>query len=45
MYNAPRSATVCAVTDAVTWVLDRLTFRKVLKHASELHLKRYYLPY
>uniref|UniRef100_A0A7S3ZEV3 cGMP-dependent protein kinase n=1 Tax=Lotharella globosa TaxID=91324 RepID=A0A7S3ZEV3_9EUKA len=41
MYNAPRAATVVALTDAVTWVVDRFTFRRVLKNVSEKQLQRY----
>ncbi|XP_014274249.1 cAMP-dependent protein kinase type II regulatory subunit [Halyomorpha halys] len=34
LYNVPRAASVKAVTEGVVWVLDRLTFRKiVLTHA------------
>ncbi|GAB5362406.1 hypothetical protein AAMO2058_000794100 [Amorphochlora amoebiformis] len=41
MYNAPRAATVCAITEAVVWCVDRFTFRRVLKNVTESQLKRY----
>lgn len=34
MYNAPRAATVIAVTDVTVWALDRLTFRRILLEGS-----------
>ncbi|CCD22431.1 cAMP-dependent protein kinase regulatory subunit BCY1 NDAI_0A02730 [Naumovozyma dairenensis CBS 421] len=34
MYNAPRAATVKALTDCHLWALDRLTFRKILLGSS-----------
>ncbi|SMN21145.1 similar to Saccharomyces cerevisiae YIL033C BCY1 Regulatory subunit of the cyclic AMP-dependent protein kinase (PKA) [Maudiozyma saulgeensis] len=34
MYNSPRAATVIAQTDCILWVLDRLTFRKILLGSS-----------
>ncbi|KAI7899092.1 cyclic nucleotide-binding-like protein [Cokeromyces recurvatus] len=30
MYNAPRAATIKAITDCVLWALDRVTFRTIL---------------
>eukprot|EP00468_Gymnochlora_sp_CCMP2014_P003604 CAMPEP_0167753154 /NCGR_PEP_ID=MMETSP0110_2-20121227/7548_1 /TAXON_ID=629695 /ORGANISM="Gymnochlora sp., Strain CCMP2014" /LENGTH=761 /DNA_ID=CAMNT_0007638873 /DNA_START=3 /DNA_END=2288 /DNA_ORIENTATION=+ len=41
MYNAPRAATVVALTDADTWVVDRFTFRRVLKNISDMQLEMY----
>eukprot|EP00466_Bigelowiella_natans_P016722 jgi/Bigna1/89125/estExt_fgenesh1_pg.C_440044 len=41
MYNAPRAATIVAMSTAVTWVVDRFTFRRVLKNISEKQLRRY----
>lgn len=35
MYNCARSATVCATTDAVVWVLERDTFKHYVKEAAE----------
>ncbi len=38
MYDAPRAATVTASTDAVCWVVDRFTFRRVLTNLSDSRL-------
>lgn len=35
MYNAPRAATIKAKTEAVLFVLDRLTFNNIVKEAAE----------
>lgn len=41
MYNAPRAATVVASKLSKTWVVDRFTFRRVLKNVSTKQLTRY----
>jgi len=35
MYNAPRAATVTALSDSAVWVVDRFTFRRILRTVSE----------
>ncbi|GAB5371423.1 hypothetical protein AAMO2058_001578600 [Amorphochlora amoebiformis] len=39
LFNAPRAATVIAKTNALCWVIDRFTFRNVLKDVSEAETK------
>lgn len=34
LYNAPRAATVKAITDVVLWKLDRVTFNEIVKDAA-----------
>jgi len=41
MYNSPRAATVVAATDAVVWVVDRFTFRRVVTDLSEKKFSLY----
>ena len=41
LYNSPRAATVTAVSDAVVWVIDRFTFRRVVTDLSERKYKAY----
>eukprot|EP00456_Euglypha_rotunda_P018235 TRINITY_DN1642_c0_g1_i2.p1 TRINITY_DN1642_c0_g1~~TRINITY_DN1642_c0_g1_i2.p1 ORF type:complete len:443 (-),score=99.44 TRINITY_DN1642_c0_g1_i2:23-1162(-) len=41
MYNTPRAATVKAIEDSVCWVVDRNTFRRVIKDLSGKKLARY----
>ncbi|KZO92148.1 camp-dependent protein kinase regulatory subunit [Calocera viscosa TUFC12733] len=41
MYNAPRAATVVAVTHSIVWALDRLTFRTILLETT-LRKRRMY---
>ena len=35
LYNTPRAATIKAVTDVITWVLDRETFNLIVKDAAQ----------
>jgi len=39
LFNAPRAASVIASTDAVCWVIDRFTFRNILKDVSQAATK------
>ena len=41
MYNAPRAATVTAVSDTVLWALDRMTFRRILLDKTMSKRKMY----
>jgi cAMP-dependent protein kinase regulator len=41
MYNAPRAATVTALTNSTIWALDRFTFRNNLKNVSRQKLEEY----
>lgn len=41
MYNCPRSASVIAKEDGVVWVLDRLTFRRILFKTTEKKRSHY----
>lgn len=41
LYNAPRAATVIAMTNAVTWCLDRETFNHIVKDAAQKKRERY----
>ncbi|GAB5354167.1 hypothetical protein AAMO2058_000096400 [Amorphochlora amoebiformis] len=41
MYNAPRAATVTALADSVVWVVDRFTFRRILRTVSEDDLTKH----
>ena len=41
LYNCPRAATVKAVTDVVTWCLDRETFNHIVKDAAQKKRERY----
>jgi cAMP-dependent protein kinase regulator len=35
MYNAPRAATIRAKTDGKLFLLDRITFNRIVKEAAE----------
>mmetsp|Transcript_17735 Transcript_17735/g.26566 ORF Transcript_17735/g.26566 Transcript_17735/m.26566 type:complete len:756 (-) Transcript_17735:132-2399(-) len=41
MYNAPRAATVTALADSQVWVVDRFTFRRILRTVSEEELHKH----
>eukprot|EP01084_Bolivina_argentea_P024511 45674_1 len=41
MYNAPRAATVTAVTNGVLWAVDRLTFRHIIVGCTARKRKKY----
>lgn len=41
MYNAPRAATVRAVSNASLWVVDRSTFRRAITSAQDAKLQEY----
>jgi len=41
LYNAPRAATIKALSDSECWVLDRLTFNHIVKDAAQKKRKRY----
>lgn len=41
MYNAPRAATVTAVTPATVWVINRDAFRRIGRNIGESRLKAY----
>jgi len=34
LYNSPRAATVKAITECITWVMDRPTFRKIVADSA-----------
>jgi len=39
LHNAPRNATVRAITDSVTWKIDRYTFRRVIRQLGESQMR------
>ena len=41
LYNSPRAATIRAVTEVVTWVLDRATFINIVKDAAQKKREHY----
>jgi cGMP-dependent protein kinase len=41
LYNTPRNATVKTKTRATFWVLDRLTFRRLMRNVTEERLKAF----
>ncbi|KAJ3195889.1 hypothetical protein HK101_010721 [Irineochytrium annulatum] len=41
MYNAPRAATVTAVSECVLWALDRVTFRRILMENTSRKRRMY----
>ena len=41
MYNAPRAATVKAITNGVLWAVDRLTFRHIIVGCTSKKRKKY----
>lgn len=43
MYNAQRNATVTADEDAVVWMVDRYTFRRIVKDVGVSELEKYIL--
>lgn len=41
LYNTPRNATIKAKSKSTLWVLDRLTFRRLMRNVTEERLKSY----
>ena len=42
LYNAPRAATITAVSDdVITWVLDRATFNNIVKDSAQKKREKY----
>lgn len=41
LYDTPRNATVVAAAKSTLWVLDRITFRLILRNVTEQRLKQY----
>jgi len=41
LYNTPRNATIKAKAKTTLWVLDRLTFRRLMRNVTEERLKSY----
>ena len=41
LYDTPRNASVVAADKTTLWVLDRITFRRILRNVTELRLKQY----
>ena len=41
LYNAPRAATIRAVTDCHLWALDRMTFSQIVQGASTEKREKY----
>lgn len=41
LYNAPRAASIRAVSDSHLWVLDRSTFNAIVKVASQKKREKY----
>jgi cAMP-dependent protein kinase regulator len=41
LYNAPRAATIVAVSDCLLWALDRETFNHIVKEAAMKKRERY----
>ena len=41
LYNSPRAATVKAITDVITWCLDRETFNNIVKDAAQKKREKY----
>ena len=35
LYNAPRSATITATTEVITWSLDRTTFKTIMEKSAK----------
>ncbi len=41
LYDTPRNATIVASSKSTLWVLDRITFRRIMRNVTELRLKQY----
>lgn len=41
LYNSPRAASIVAITDVITWVLDRETFNHIVKDAAQKKREKY----
>ena len=41
LYNAPRAATITALTDSILWALDRGTFINIVKKSAMKKRERY----
>ena len=41
LYNSPRAATVKAISDVITWCLDRETFNHIVKDAAQKKREKY----
>jgi len=41
LYNAPRAASITAVTDSIVWKLDRDTFNHIVKDAAQRKREKY----
>ena len=41
LYNAPRAATIRAKTEALLWVLDRGTFKNIVKDSARIKREKY----
>ena len=41
LYNAPRAATITAITDSILWALDRETYNNIVKKSAVKKRERY----
>ena len=41
LYNAPRAATIIAITDSLLWALDRATFNNIVKKSAVKKREKY----